>query len=372
MGGMRQVWADNHRVVVAFDGGAVCAYDDELRLTHWYDGPAAGCSAAWERLTGRRPPRREQPVGEAVLLERRRFVHHGDAVMVSGVTGQQVWIAEPTDADYEGWDAVAASLVVRPVSWSGPAGEWTVQARLWNAGADRTGVTLSIAPNPLVTLDRGVFDGVEARTARAEGTLSFAGVSLERNRPVTLVLSGRAVGSSALRLRASSRRHQIVAGTRPDITRTEVDEVVLGEIVVQIGVEAAKLRLVRGEQAVGLDGAWVAALSTAGALDAEARPPDLGRWLVRALARCRVSAPEQDPDAVLAEWSRMSERDRSATGGGKIPAYKLASGQGWVVSGAELARIGAALGPEHPLSQFAAGGPFEVVGDTPPYSATST
>ena len=82
------------------------------------------------------------------------------------------------------------------------------------------------------------------------------------------------------------------------------------------------------------------------------------------MARCRVKTADEDRDAVLAEWRRMTERDREATGV-KMPAYKLSSGLHWVVIPAEIKRIVKVLGADHPFAKFAAKGPFEVQGTDP-------
>jgi predicted DNA-binding WGR domain protein len=78
-----------------------------------------------------------------------------------------------------------------------------------------------------------------------------------------------------------------------------------------------------------------------GVMDKQMDPPDLERWTYRASRRMRLEeVPSPDADA-YAEYRSMyldlSERDRAAHSGehGVVGAYKLSSGNDWIVTGKE-------------------------------------
>ncbi len=239
---------------------------------------------------------------------------------------------------------------VETAHWEGKPGDFEVRVHLRNIGKHRAGMHLDVSHPDTVRITALVLGG--QRATLDDGRATFAHVGLRHQTPVPLTIRGRATGPGIVGLRACW-----------DVDpRNPAKE--LGKFTIEVVVRSS-LHAVRGTERIDLDSTWTAELMRRSVLDVERPEPDLTRWLARALSRLRVQAVADDPEGVLAAWRRMSERDRKASAGRKVPAYKLASGRHWVITDPEAKAIRSALGADHPFGRFAAGGAFEVCGTDP-------
>ncbi len=234
--------------------------------------------------------------------------------------------------------------------WSGPPGPFRAEGTIRNIGENRVGANFHVRRSNTMQITHIQF-GDERATVR-DGIANFARTAMKYEHAVPVVIEGRASSPDAM---------IVMVAALPKYRAKKPVE--LGRITVEVEVEGG-LVAVRGDERLSILPEWTAALGRGGALDGSIDAPDLSRWLHRAMARCRVSKAEEDREGVLAEWRRMTERDRQATSV-KMPAYKLSSGLHWMVIPAETKRIVKVLGTDHPLGAFAAKGPFEVQGTDP-------
>lgn len=237
-----------------------------------------------------------------------------------------------------------------PLQWRGRPGAFTLELRLENEGRDQVGFVLQAA-GEAARLQLARLGEQEARFV--SGAARFDHAPLRHREPLTLRLEGEVTAPGLLTLQVHTTSFAPVDPNKP---RHEVQTERIGGFRVQLEVEGGLL-LRRGEACLALDPSWVAALGVAGLLDTELREPELERWWTRAMRRCRAEA--RTPEVVQA-WLALSQREREAASPSGVAAYKLRSGQRWVLSEAEAARIAQALGPEHALGAWASGGAFEV------------
>lgn len=285
------------------------------------------------------------PSGMAWLVRRGAIVERIQA----GTPKPLVVFTEPDERTYEGWVDVHG-LHVEHAAWSGRPGAFEVSVALVHRGSDLPGLYLRILGSAHV--DR-VTLGQTTQTVSG-GIAAFPHAGLVDGGPETLTLRGTALATSEIVIELTARRYEPLDIERAPERAPAIVEVDLTRFRIALTVESDAMRAVRGEVWLDLDPAWVAELERLGVLDVTGKAPDLKRWVRRALSRCRVDSVSDDPDGVLAEWLRISERDRAATGV-LVPAYKFASAEHWILSAAEAAQIRRALGVGHPLGAFADG-----------------
>ncbi|MCB9679481.1 MAG: hypothetical protein H6737_30530 [Alphaproteobacteria bacterium] len=291
------------------------------------------------------------------------LLHRGDAVEILRSGGASQWLAPPTEATWEAWPPDPRVVAEGPLEATVPPGPFTAGTRIRSIGRKLAGLVLKAGDLGDVRITAAHLHGVEARPD-ANGEIRFPHAPLSAGRPLALAVEGTVVASAEASIPLFVATYEPIAvETTGPVAAPRRHTAEVGALHLVVTVEDAGLVLVRGDTRLALHPDWVAALREAGALDLDATPPDLDRWVRRALARCRVQAVSDDPQGVLAEWLRMTERDREASGP-KLPAYKLATGKHWVVTAPEAATIRAALGADHPLGAFATG-PLVVEGPDP-------
>lgn len=250
-----------------------------------------------------------------------------------------------------------AALGESAAQWSGPPGAIEVPIGWRNTGGGAVGLRIRVACTGGVVID-AVRIG-EQRVTLEDGMAAFGQLHLAARGPLDVVLSGEAAGPGSLRVDVVGWKRASAGLVRSERDPVHLEEVILGTGTVEISVESS-LVAVRGDARLSLDAAWTSQLVAGGAVDGEAREPDLDRWMYRALRRCRVQSAEEAPEAVRETWLRMSSAERAAHTG-RLPLYKLQSGRDWIVTEEECAAIREALTAEHPLARFSAAGSFVIV-----------
>ena len=339
--------------------GTVARYD-HLNLFEWCDSPADAevLWAAWVEADGATvadATSGELPEGALAVV---RYAH-GTAVFYDRFVRldrpdyDPRWLAKPTPETYEGFDSRPA-LAVSNARWAGPAGPFDVVLRFTTVNYHHQGsIQLTAFASSGCTLEAATLQGTTVPLDG--GRARWHRVTLYRDKPVELRLRGRCIGSSTIPVHFND-----LDGS----PRDGPGDFRMGAGTIELEVQAGWLTLVRGAERIRLEPAWLAQLEQQGLLETATRPPDLQRWIVRALRRCRVETVAEAPAAVLEAWSTMTRPERAVEAPQGIPRFKFLTGQHWIVTDAEATLLRKALPPDHPLHRFASSA-FEVVGPDP-------